>query len=102
MENLKLEVFNVFEPASEGSDYSVVSINSAIFKMISGTDERLTLPMVSKGHDKAGNITRAFVIDGTNVWVRYNGKDAQYPNSVIMKTTDAMKLKANDSTVYAF
>ena len=102
MESLKLEVFNIFEPASAGSKYSVVSINTPIFKMISGTDERLTLPMVSKGHDKAGNITRAFNIDGTNVWVRYNGKDAQYPNSVIMLTTDAEKLKANASNVYEF
>ena len=100
LENLKLEVFNVYESA--GKDKSLVSINTAIFKMISGTDEQVSLPIVAKGHDKAGNVVRQFDINGTPVWVRYNGKTAEYTNSIIMLNTDIKELKQTNSVVFDF
>lgn len=94
--NLKLEVFSIFKAIG---DYSEVSINTPIFKMITGTDEQVELPIVTKGKDKEGNVVRMFEIDETKVYVRYNGKGAQFTNSIILKTEDAKRLYKGDNAV---
>lgn len=100
-ENIKLEVFSIFESTlPEG--YSEVSVNAGIFKLIAGNDETVKLPVISKGKDKAGNTVREFLVDGTKIWVRYNGRDAKFQNSFIMRTEDAMRLKQDEGATYEF
>ena len=99
-ENIKLEVFSIFEEVNPR--FVAVSINSDLFKLIVGTDEVVQLPMISKGKDKAGNTVRAFKIEDTTVYVRYNGKAAQYQNTVILAKEDAERLHTGSSTVFDF
>lgn len=100
-ENIKLQVFKVFDSAlPEG--FSEVSINADLFKLIAGNDENVKLPIVSKGKDKAGNTVREFLVDGTKIWVRYNGRNAEFQNSFIVRTEDALRLKEDDGVQYEF
>lgn len=97
MENITLEVFSIF---NEAKGFSEVSINTELFKLIAGNDESVKLPIVSKGKDLQGRTIRKFEVNGTPVWVRYNGKDAQYPSTVILKTEDARKFKDESGVVF--
>lgn len=100
MENTKLQVFSIFAELDNG--YSEVSINTELWQLITGNDEQVKLPIVTKGKDKAGNTVREFLIQDTKIYVRYNGKDAKWPNTLLMKTEDAKRLHVDTGVAYEF
>lgn len=90
-DNITLEVFSIFNELPSG--YSEVSVNNDLFPLIVGNDETVKLPIVWKGLNKAGKRTRKFIIQGTPIWVTYNGKGEKYANTLTMKTEDAKRLQ---------
>ena len=88
MTNLKVR--NIFE---EADGYAVVSVNVELFKEIVGFDKKVNplLRDYTTGKNAAGKGVRIFDIDGVPVYTVFNGKDAQYNTSIIMKSADAHK-----------
>lgn len=97
--DLDIEVFSILEDESKTlpAEFKAVTINFDVFTKITGKDDQVEFPIVSKGKSKDGKITREFNINETPIWVRYNGKGSQYPNTCIMKTKDVERLNTGAS-----